>query len=571
MVRKSVVAGVVIAIIVIIIAGVLSYIYISHTGKTTISRKTTTVTRPTHVTTKAPTCRVTWPTVTVEYARLFKIINTGKYYIIVRDAANHTFILVPRGCPVPRNVKGTVIYVPITRAVYFSTTEVALLYRIAEALHDMSLLRTVKGVTWRGVWWIPYMQELLTNGTTKYVGSSWHPDIEEIVALNPQLVILYTGLPTMVQIMNKLEKAGLRVFVDNEWLEKSYLARFEWIKAIGALYGPRALSAAARVFENAVKTVDQIYGECRGLPKVRYAWLVMYWGKFYVPGTESYVVKALSKMGGEYLFTSKTLRRVGSATISREYIDARIAYAQVIVISGFPPYTTSLNPYVKALPDMVKAPALKSFRVFEYHPSYWQLGYAYTGKVLLQLASILHPEKFRGVYRTFFIPLYFSDKTENIAGTAITWRGYYEVLKDALGDRILIIPWGLTRQLKYFNTKAFPALGTLEKDLKSVNAIIETPVHRVVVYYTCANYIEKLGFKKSIVEEIKGNIDVANIVRLHPDVVILDIAHVKKSTVRQLLEHKIPVIVLYCSNMKSGFIISLLYNYPDLGYMLFIR
>ncbi|NPA99769.1 MAG: ABC transporter substrate-binding protein [Crenarchaeota archaeon] len=569
MVRKSVIAGVIIAVIVIIIAGVASYLYLSHRKTTTTIRKTT---RPvTHVTARPPTCKVSWPTVSVEYATLFKIINTGKYYLIVKDAANHTFILVPRGCPAPRNVSGTVVYVPIRRGVYFSTTEVALLYRIAQALHKMSLLRTVVGVTWKGVWWIPYMQELLNNGTTKYIGSSWHPDIEEILALNPDLVIMYTGFSTMVQIMNKLEKAGLKVFVDNEWLEKSYIARFEWIKAIGALYGPQGLRAAEEVFNNAVKTVEEVYDMCKGLQKVRYAWFVMYWGKFYVPGAESYVAKALAKMGGEYLFQSATLRRTGSATVSREYVDAQVAKAQLIVISGFPPYTTSLNPYVKALPDMVKAPALKTFRVFEYHPSYWQLGYAYTGKVILQIASLLHPEKFRGVYRTFFIPLYFTDKTMSIGGVEIIWRGYYEIIRDLYGDKILIIPWGLTRQLKYFNPKVFPALATLEKDLKTVNAIVQTPVHRVVVYYTCTKYVDDLGFSSSIIRVIRGTVNVGEIESLHPDVVILDSSHASKSIVETLLSHKIPVIVLDCSNIKSGFIISLLYNYPDLGYMLFLK
>ncbi|NPA70079.1 MAG: ABC transporter substrate-binding protein [Crenarchaeota archaeon] len=570
MARKSVIIGVAIAIIVIIIAGVASYIYLSHVRKSTVTRPTK-VSKPTHVVTRAPTCKVAWPSVTVQYARLFKIINTGKYYLIVKDAANHTFILVPRGCPAPKNVSGIVIYVPVKRVVYFSTTEVALLYRIAQALHKMSMLKTVVGVTWRGVWWIPYMQELLNNGTTKYVGSSWEPNIEEILALDPDLVVMYTGFATMVQIMNKLEKAGLKVFVDNEWLEKSYIARFEWIKAIGALYGPEALKAAEEVFNSAVKTIEEVYDMCRGLPKVRYAWFVMYWGKFYVPGAESYVAKALAKMGGEYLFQSATLRRTGSATVSREYIDAQVAKAQLIVISGFPPYTTSLNPYVKALPDMIKAPALRTFRVFEYHPSYWQLGYAYTGKVILQIASLLHPEKFRGVYRTFFIPLYFTDKTMSIGGVEITWRGYYEIIRDLYGDKILIIPWGLTRQLKYFNPKVFPALATLEKDIKSVNAIVQTPVRRVVVYYTCARYIDDLGFTKSIIYTVTGSVNIGKIVSMHPDVVILDSSHVSKNIVDELISHKIPVIVLDCSNVKSGFIISLLYNYPDLGYMLFLK
>ena len=562
--------GVVIAAIVIgTVLWFLFFVPVKATVKLSVSSKQVPVKRPV-----VSTCSATWPEVSVEYARLFTLKNIGSHYLLVRDAANHTFILVPRGCPPPKNITGTVIYVPVTRVVYFSTTEVALLYRIAEALHKPSLLRSVIGVTWKGVWWIPYIGEFLKNGTTKYVGSSWQPNIEEIVALNPQLVVMYTGIPTMVNIMYKLEKVGLKVLVDNEWLEHSYLARFEWIKLIGALYGPEALEKAIQIFNNTVYTVRKIYEACRETKPVTYAWFVMYWGKFYLPGTKSYVVQALDKMHGIYVFSAPNLAKVGSVTAAREFVDARIVNADVIVISGMPPYTTSLNTYIQALPDMSKAPAVKTFRVFELHPSYWQLGYAYTDKVLLQLASLLHPEKFRGVYRTFFIPLYFNNRKLRIDNVTIVWRGYYEILTDTLGHRILIIPWGLINQTKYFNPKVFPAIGQLEQDLKNVSAIVQTPVRKVIVYRTCVQYIRDLGFGRSIVQILNTTKDLVDIAKLHPQVVILDSRYITpqaETAIENLLtQYKIPVIVLNCGERSSGFVISLLYNYPDLGYMLFL-
>ncbi len=566
-----VVIAMICAVIAAVVIGVCAWLYFAHVKTTT---QHVAYRKAVHVSTQHfATCHITWPRVRVEYAKLFHIVYTGSYYVIVKDAANHTFILVPKGCPIPKNVSGIVVQVPVTRVVYFSTTEVALLYRIAEHLHRLSLLRTAVGVTWRGVWWIPYMNELLNNGTVKYVGSSWQPNIEEIVALHPQLVVMYTGIPVMVNIMYKLEKVGLHVLVDNEWLEHSYLARFEWIKLIGALYGPEGLRAAEEIFNNTVSTVEEIFKECEGLPKVPFAWFVMYWGKFYVPGTKSYVVQALTRMGGAYVFTAPNLASTGSATVSREFVDSRVANADLIVISGMPPYTTSLNTYLQALPDMAHSPAVKEFRVFELHPSYWQLGYAYTDKVLLQLASLLHPERFRGVYRTFFIPLYFNDRKTTVDNVTIYWKGYFEIVQDSLGHKLLIIPWGLLNQTKYFNPKAFPVIAELEQLTKTVNAIIQTPVTRVVVYKTCVPYIEELGFSKSIIltineERLK---DLSKIIKLHPQVVILDSRYVNSTIVNKLLNNKIPVLYINCGVKSSGFVISLLYNYPDLGYMLFLK
>ncbi len=569
--HKVVVAIISVVIAAIVVGSLLWYaLHVSVTAKPTVKTG-----RPVAKQAPSTLCAVTWPKVSVEYARLFVLKNLGSHYLLVRDAANRTFILVPRGCPPPRNTTGTVIYVPVSRVVYFSTTEVALLYRIAAALHKPSLLRTVVGVTWRGVWWIPYIESLLKNGTIHYVGSSWQPNIEKIVALNPQLVVMYTGIPTMVNVMYKLEKVGLKVLVDNEWLEHSYLARFEWIKLIGALYGPEALEKAIRIFDETVDTVERIYEACRETRPVTYAWFVMYWGKFYLPGTKSYVVQALDKMHGVYVFQAKNLATVGSATATREFVDARIVNADLIIISGMPPYTTSLNTYVQALPDMPKAPAIRTFRVFELHPSYWQLGYAYTDKVLLQLASLLHPEKFRGIYRTFFIPLYYSNRELKIDNVTVLWRGYYEILTDALGNKFLIIPWGLLNQTKYFNPKAFPAIGQLEQDLKTVNAVVQTPVRRVVVYRTCVQYIRDLGFGRSIVQILNNTTNLTSIVKLHPQVVILDSRYVEpqaKPTIKRLIvQYRIPIIVLNCGEKSSGFVISLLYNYPDLGYELFLK
>ncbi len=570
-VDKRVVIAIALMIVSVVVCGSLVYVYLCSTHA-----------KIKHVTMRKPkllpkvvktlkTCNITWPNVTVRYARLFRILYTGKYYLIVKDAENHTFILVPNGCPIPKNVSGYVVHVPVSRVVYFSTTEVALLYRLAMYLHNITMLRTIVGVTWRGVWWVPYIQNLVSNGTIKYVGSSWHPNIEEIVSLNPQLVVMYTGIPTMVQVMYKLEKSGLEVFVDNEWLEHTYLARFEWIKAIAALYGPKVLNASKYIFLKVEHMLDRVYRECRNTSRVTYAWLVMYWGKFYLPGTESYVVKALRKMNGIYVFYSKGSKRIGAITANREFVDSRIVNADVIVISGFPPYTSSINPYLKALPDLSRSPALKTFRIFVLHPSYWQLGYAFTGKVILQLASILHPEEFKGVYRTFFIPIYYNNKVMEVNDVTIIWRGYYEVIKDYFGNKILVIPWGMLRQLKYYNPRIFTVLEQLKKDYATCNSTIQTPVDRVVAYYTCVKYIHMLGFDSSIINVLRSdNININEIVKMKPQVVILDSRYVSTGIVKKLENYRIPVIVLNCGIRSSGFIISLLYNYPDLGYRLFL-
>ena len=396
----------------------------------------------------------TWPNVKVEYAKRFKLELLSPHYLLLTDSEGQKYILVPRGCPPPpRNLTGIsgvrILYVPVRRVVYFSSTEVALLYRIAEYTHRYDLLRTIKGICFKAIW-LPVIKDLVANGTIKFMGYSWNPNFETIVATKPDVVVLYTGLPQMEQVYSKLKSYNLTVLVDNEWLERSFLARFEWIKFIGALYGPEYLRAADEIFNHVKQVYTRVIEAAKGLPKVSFAWFTVYMGRIYAPRVNSYVVLTLENMSGSYVFKTSTLRGTGAVTISPEFVSMRIVNADVIVISSWPPWTKSLNDTIQVARTLPRAKAVKLHRTFMLHPSYWQLGYAYTDYLIIDLFSLLHPlaaiRLFPSHLRKFFIYVYFDgtrEKIGRIKPIVITWRGYYAILKDLRNNTILITPWGV--------------------------------------------------------------------------------------------------------------------------------
>jgi len=499
--KRKVVAGLIIAVIVIVIAGVASFIYLSHHYHAP-SKVVSKVSKPTRKTTKTvvTVCNVTWPHVTVRYAKLFKIEYTGSYYLIVKDAANHTFILVPRGCPSPKNVHGIVIYVPIRRAVYLSTTEVALLYRVAKAMHHLSLLKTVVGVSFKGPWWIPYMSQLLKNGTTTYVGSNWALDIEKVVELKPEIVFMYTGFSSMLRLMKKLEEAGLKVAVDNEWLENSYLARFEWIKFIAAFYGPKALATAARIFNNTVYIRNELIKEFRGVYKgknVTFLWFFASprWG-IWVPKRDAYPIKFLEKLGAVYVLAPYVQPGGGSERISKELLVKVADKAQFIVIAGYPPYITSIDQVAKIVGSwFLNLPAVKNHRVYFYTPSYWQLGYAYTDTVLEDLATLVHPDAvwyvpiLHGHVRVFFHHLWRANETmklEFCRGFRVVYHGFYKLVTDYANNTWLVVPWDLVDMVP-------------KSVFREVKGVIKMPIHRVAAGLCGAARLIGLGFSNLIV------------------------------------------------------------------------
>ena len=68
------------------------------------------------------------------------------------------------------------------------------------------------------------------------IGDDMQPSMEQILLLNPDLVILYTyaqGDPIPAQV----EALGIPILYCNEWTETTPLARTEWIRLFGAIFG----------------------------------------------------------------------------------------------------------------------------------------------------------------------------------------------------------------------------------------------------------------------------------------------------------------------------------------------
>jgi iron complex transport system substrate-binding protein len=68
------------------------------------------------------------------------------------------------------------------------------------------------------------------------IGDDMQPSMEQILLLNPDLVILYTyaqGDPIPAQV----EALGIPILYCNEWTETTPLKRAEWIRLFGAIFG----------------------------------------------------------------------------------------------------------------------------------------------------------------------------------------------------------------------------------------------------------------------------------------------------------------------------------------------
>jgi len=553
--------------IVVIVAGVAIALYAPQTQPTQPEQQPS-----------GPEAELKITEVPVKYAELFKIWRYG-HYIIVRDAENQTFILIPEGVSppteetlakmqnaIPGVEEAEMLNIPVKRAVYMSTTEVALLYRLFKETGDASLLRSIAGTTWKEPWWFEELQEMVDNGTITYCGSNMNPDYETILAQNPDLIIMYTGMSDMVRVMEKLKQLNLTVAVDNEWIEQSYLARFEWIKFIAAFYGNETLSKACEIFDQVESTYQQLMQAFKDEEKVDFVWVAPYpeWG-IYVPGGKAYPITFLEEIGGNYLLKHVAPNATGSTKVDKEVVLASLQEADVIILANYPPYLNSIDEAAKILGEaLLDTPAVKNQRVYFYGPSYWQLGYAYTEMVLKDLASVLHPSHsaVKGYVRTFFHHMWRANESmqlEHAVGFKVEYYGFYKIITDYVDNKWLTVPFDL--------------VDLVPTDVKSqVKGVIELPVKRIVCGTCGAGRLLGLGFENLIVgatgytykywppelleliEEgkitkvgcVSKGLNYEELVRVSPDVTIHGSAMARRPHVIEKIsvELNIPVIVL---------------------------
>ena len=131
------------------------------------------------------------------------------------------------------------------------------------------------------------------------IGDDMQPSMEQILLLNPDLVILYTytqGDPIPAQV----EALGIPILYCNEWTETTPLARAEWIRFFGAIFG--CLNHADSIFASVRDAYEQLKVDSL---KVKGKSLMsgMSWrGTWYVPAGGTFMGHLFRDAGAQYKY-----------------------------------------------------------------------------------------------------------------------------------------------------------------------------------------------------------------------------------------------------------------------------
>ena len=131
------------------------------------------------------------------------------------------------------------------------------------------------------------------------IGDDMQPSMDKILLLNPDLVILYTyaqGDPIPAQV----EALGIPILYCNEWTETTPLARAEWIRLFGAIFG--CLNHSDSIFACVKDAYEQLKVDSLKF-KDKSLMSGMSWrGTWYVPAGGTFMGHLFRDAGAQYKY-----------------------------------------------------------------------------------------------------------------------------------------------------------------------------------------------------------------------------------------------------------------------------
>lgn len=252
-------------------------------------------------------------TLRLGYSRLLTIVNYDKYKVV--DIADpwkegrvlHRYILVsdPTASHLP---EGTIINVPVKRAMVFTTVHASL-------LSDLGAIGCIKGMADVGYLKRTDIKALVDNKTIADVGSGMSPDIEKIIDGNPDIVMVSPFENSGGY--GKLDELQIPLVECADYMESSPLARAEWMRFYGMLVGKEA--EADSLFKRVETAYNEIKASVSDMGKrPRVVVDIPSGNVWYVPGGKSTIGQMVADAGGDYCYSENS--QGGSMAMSVEAV-----------------------------------------------------------------------------------------------------------------------------------------------------------------------------------------------------------------------------------------------------------
>ena len=221
-------------------------------------------------------------------------------FILKKRTTEGTGTVENAGNTAPELSDAVTLYVPLQRVVALSSAQIGYMTRLGvqDRIVGVGEGRYIVDST---------LYAKFAAGQVAEVGNGGTIDLEKLIALKPDLAMTFaTG--GAHDDYKRINAHGIPLALTSEWQEESPLAKAEWLKLYGALFGVEAL--ADSIFEQSKSSYTAIAngGVEKKCPRVLVG--MSYGGVWYAPGGNSFTARLIKDAGGCYLWESDTSREL---------------------------------------------------------------------------------------------------------------------------------------------------------------------------------------------------------------------------------------------------------------------
>ena len=265
---------------------------------------------------------------TVKYAKGFDIINDNDTKKLIIKAAYQTSDEVFE-YEIHKNATSKGIYlninIPIKKLVVTSTTHIPMV----ELLNEEN---SIIGFPYSKYISSQKTRALIDKGNIKEIGKESSLNTEILLDLQPELVVGYS-VSSADKSLSTIQKAGINVIYNGDWLEETPLGRAEWIKFFGILFDKeKKADSIFNVIEANYLNAKKIALKAPKKPSIL-SGAIMSKDIWNLPAGESFVAQFLKDANLNYLW--KDSKGKGSLSLSFESVFDKAKNANFWITPGY--------------------------------------------------------------------------------------------------------------------------------------------------------------------------------------------------------------------------------------------
>ncbi len=342
-------------------------------------------------------------TTSVKYAQGFEIEQFDDYKKLLikspypKSEQSFEYFLIDKNTDTSQfKETDNLIQIPIKSIVVTSTTHIPMLELLA-------VENTLIGFPNREYVSSKKTRKLIDSGKIKELGMDASLNTEILIDLNPNAVVGF-AMNGGNKSLATIERAGVPVIYNGDWLEETPLGRAEWIRFFGALYGKEQIA------DSIFKTIEQDYNQAKEIahkstnqPTILSG--AMFKDVWNLPAGESFVAQFLKDANTDYLWSDTNGK--GSLQLNFENVLDKAQNAELWIAPG---YFATKQDMLNASEHYKQFDAFNNDAVYTFANNkgktggviYYELAPTRPDLVLKDIIKIAHPELLPNYELVFF-------------------------------------------------------------------------------------------------------------------------------------------------------------------------